>query len=342
MEELNLDMIKDAWDYLKTITHETPLTTSTTTNERVGKHVFFKMENTQKTGSFKLRGASYKIHKLTPEQLEKGVLSSSAGNHAQGVAMAASSAGTKAKIFMPETTAQAKVDAATGYGAEVILTGETYSDAGDAADEYLKTHDITYVHPYDDYYIMAGQGTIALEMLEQEPDLDMIVAPLGGGGLLSGIAVAAKSVKPDIKVIGVEAANFASMHEAIKTGELKRLPTNDSIAEGIAVREPGQKTYKVIKEYVDEIVTVSEEEIADAIVWMLERNKTLVEGAGATPLAAIFSHPEILEGVENIGLVVSGGNIDLSQMPRIQDVARGLKKAVKVTRHEDKKENKSN
>lgn len=329
MEELNLEMIQDAWEYLQQITHRTDLTTSKTTNERLGKEVFFKMENMQKTGSFKLRGSSYKIHKLTPEELAKGVVSSSAGNHAQGVAMAASTAGVKAKIFMPETSPKAKVEAAEGYKAEVVLVGETYSDAGDAAEAYLKEHDVTYVHPYDDYYVMAGQGTIALEMLEQEPDLDMIIAPLGGGGLLSGIAVAAKSIKPSIKVIGVEAAAFPSMKEAVETGELKRLPSSESIAEGISVREPGQKTYQVIKEYVDEIVTVTEEEIAEAIIWMLERNKTLVEGAGATPLAACFSHPELLESVNKIGLVVSGGNIDLSSMPRVQDIARGIKKAVK-------------
>lgn len=337
MEELNLEMIQDAWDYLQQITHRTDLTTSNTTNERLGKEVFFKMENMQKTGSFKLRGSSYKIHKLTPEELAKGVVSSSAGNHAQGVAMAANTAGVKAKIFMPETSPKAKVEAAEGYKAEVVLVGETYSDAGDAAEAYLKEHDVTYVHPYDDYYVMAGQGTIALEMLEQEPDLDMIIAPLGGGGLLSGIAVAAKSIKPSIKVIGVEAAAFPSMKEAVETGELKRLPSNESIAEGIAVREPGQKTYQVIKEYVDEIVTVTEEEIAEAIIWMLERNKTLVEGAGATPLAACFSHPKLLESVEKIGLVVSGGNIDLSSMPRVQDIARGIKKAVSTSQEEQKK-----
>ncbi|WP_193566088.1 threonine ammonia-lyase [Jeotgalibaca arthritidis] len=330
--QLTLEMVQDAWDYLRKeyVTHNTPMVTSSMTDDRVNRHVHFKMENQQKTGSFKLRGASYKIHKLTAEELEKGVISSSAGNHAQGVAMAAYRLGVQASIFMPKTTPQAKINAATGYGAEVILVGDSYQEAGDAAQKYYEENDVTYVHPYDDYYIMAGQGTIALEMLEQEPDLDIIICPVGGGGLISGVSLAAKSIKPSIKVIGVEAAEAASMYHAFKTGEIKRLDTVDTIAEGIAVKEPGEKTYAVTKQYVDDIVTVTEEEIADAILWMLERNKTLVEGAGAASLAALLAHNDRLPEGKNVGLIVSGGNIDLGSMPMIQGVARGLKKAVQV------------
>lgn len=332
MKELNLSMIQDAMAFLKHeyVTHNTQMATSQTTNTRVGRNVYFKMENQQKTGSFKLRGASYKIHCLTEEELKRGVISSSAGNHAQGVAMAANNLGVQAKIFMPKTTPQAKIDAATGYGAEVVLVGDSYQEAGDAAQAYFESHDVTYVHPYDDYYIMAGQGTIALEMLSQQPDLDMIICPIGGGGLISGVSVAAKSINPNIKVIGVEAEEAASMYHAFKNGAIKRLDTANTIAEGIAVKEPGKKTYGVVKQYVDDIVTVSEEQIADAIIWMLERNKTLVEGAGAVALAALLAHNDVLPAAKNVGLVVSGGNIDLSAMPMIHSVARGLKKAVLV------------
>ncbi|MGP6139785.1 MULTISPECIES: threonine ammonia-lyase [unclassified Jeotgalibaca] len=331
-EKLTLEMVQDAWKYLKKeyVTHRTPMVTSTMTDDRVDRHVYFKMENQQKTGSFKLRGASYKVHSLTTEELKRGVVSSSAGNHAQGVAMAAYRLGERATIFMPKTTPEAKINAATGYGAKVILVGDSYEEAGDAAQKYHEENNVTYVHPYDDFYVMAGQGTIALEMLEQEPDLDMIICPIGGGGLISGVALTAKKMKPSIKIIGVEAAQAASMHHAFKTGEIKRLETANTIAEGIAVKEPGKNTYAVVKQYVDDIVTVTEEEIADAVLWMLERNKTLVEGAGAASLAALLAHNDSLPKADKIGLIVSGGNIDLSAMPMIQSVARGLNKAVEV------------
>lgn len=293
------------------------------------------MENQQKTGAFKFRGASYKLMKLSDEELQKGVITASAGNHAQGLALAAKKLGVKATIYMAEPTPQNKVNATRGYGAEVVLVGESFQEAYEASLVHQRKTGATYVHPFDDYDIMAGQGTIAVEMMEQCPDLDTIIVPIGGGGLASGVAVAAKSVNPDIKVIGVQAKRAPSMYNAFHTGRVKRLDSVSTIAEGIAVKEPGLLTLPLIEKNIDDVICVSEEEIADAMIYFLERSKSLVEGAGAAALACLLAHNDRIVSTHT-GVIVSGGNIDISRMPDISRLASELKEEVK-TEHQQKK-----
>ncbi|WP_188943076.1 threonine ammonia-lyase [Virgibacillus salexigens] len=305
------------------LVHRTPLLTSQTTNNLLGKHVYFKMENQQKTGAFKFRGATFKLMQLTKAQLKKGVITASAGNHAQGVAYAAAKLGAKATIFMGEKTPLAKVNATRNYGAQVVLTGETFQEAYEASVEHQMKTGAEYIHPFDDYDVMAGQGTIAMEMLRQEDRIDTILVPVGGGGLISGIAVAAKYVNRNLRIIGVQASGAAAMHSSYHTGRSQNLKSVDTIAEGIAVKKPGKRTLPLIKEYVDEMVTVSDEEIASSIVYMLERNKTLMEGAGAAALAALFAHNKQIKS-RHCGIIVSGGNMDIGTMPQIQQLADRL------------------
>ncbi|AKG73669.1 threonine dehydratase [Salinicoccus halodurans] len=317
-------LVHDAWKRLDHVVHQTPIRTSATTNLRTGKNIYFKMENQQKTGAFKFRGASYKLMRLSRSELDRGVITASAGNHAQGLALAAYKLGVKATIYMAEATPEAKVQATRGYGAEVILTGESFQEAYEASLKQQERCGATYVHPFDDYDIMAGQGTVALELLQQENRIDTIVVPIGGGGLISGIAVAAKSVNPDIKVIGVQAAAAPAMHTAYHRGVIQKLDKVSTIAEGIAVKQPGEKTLPFIKNYVDDVITVSEEEIADAMVNMLERGKSLVEGAGASAFAGLLSHNDQISS-RHCGVIVSGGNFDISRMADIQSLANQLK-----------------
>ncbi|WP_241558840.1 threonine ammonia-lyase [Oceanobacillus halophilus] len=305
------------------IVHRTPLLTSATTNNLVGKHVYFKMENQQKTGAFKFRGASFKLMQLKKAQLRKGVITASAGNHAQGVALAASKLGAKATIFMAEGTPLAKVNATRNYGADVVLIGESFQEAYEASLEQQKKSGAVYIHPFDDYDIMTGQGTMVMEMLRQEDRMDTILVPIGGGGLISGIAVAAKHVNRNIKVIGVQASGAPAIYESYHSNSVKKLDTVSTIAEGIAVKQPGELTLPIIKSYVDDIVTVTDEEIASAIVYMLERNKTLMEGAGAAALAALFAHNDKISS-RHCGVIVSGGNIDIGTMSKIQELANKL------------------
>jgi threonine dehydratase len=280
---------------------------SRTLSEICGCTIWLKFENLQFTSTFKERGALNRLSALSAEERRQGVIAMSAGNHAQGVAYHAKRLGIPATIVMPVGTPMVKVENTRRHGAVVVVTGNTLEEAGAYAAELGETHGMTMIHPYDDPLIIAGQGTIALEMLKAVPSLDTLVVPIGGGGLISGMAVAARALKPDIRIVGVEAGLFPSMYNAIKH---EHLPTRgDTLAEGIAVKSPGELTTQIIRHLVDEIVLVSEPEIERAVADLINIEKTVVEGAGAAGLAAVQSRPEIFAS-RNVGLVLSGGNID--------------------------------
>jgi threonine dehydratase len=291
---------------------------------------WLKLENLQMTGSFKERGACNKLMSLPMEERARGVICASAGNHAQGVAYHATRLGIDATIVMPETTPLIKVQSTRSFGGRIVLHGSNYDDAYERARQIEAEEHRIFVHPFDDDLIMAGQGTIGLELLEQNPYLEAIVVAVGGGGLAGGIAVAIKETNPRIKVYGVETSAIPSMKEALKLGSPVTLPAARTIAEGIAVRRAGDRTMEVVKKYVDDIVVVDEEEIAEAILMLLEREKTVAEGAGAAPLAALVHRriPAIIG--KKVAVVVSGGNIDVNVVSRI--IERGLVKSGRVVR----------
>jgi len=324
MDLISLDDIKNAEKNLKGVIKKTELDWSRTFSKMSGNEIYLKLENLQRTGSFKIRGAYNKICSLTDEEKQNGVVAASAGNHAQGVALAAAKMGIKSTIVMPEGAPIAKINATQGYGADVILKGESYDEAHKEEERFSCENGAVIIPAFNDIDVIAGQGTIGLEILEDLPDVDIVITPVGGGGLLSGVAAALKELNPDIKVIGVEAANAACMAESMKLGCPAHLKNVDTIADGIAVKYPGELTYKIISEYVDEIVTVEEEEIAHAISLLMERAKLIVEGAGATTLAAVLNNKIKVKG-KKIAAVLSGGNIDLDIISTIID--RGMIKA---------------
>lgn len=313
---LDLNKIKQAQKNIEGVARRTPLFYSSTFSKRSGYEIYLKCENKQKTGAFKLRGAYNKIMTLTQEEKDRGVLASSAGNHAQGVAYAATACGIKSTIVMPATAPQAKVEATKGYGAEVIQFGEVYDECYEKAVEVQKETGATFVHPFNDEEVMAGQGTIGLEILEDLPDVDAILVPIGGGGLIAGIAVAAKSIKPSIKIIGVQAEIIASSKASLEAGKVVTVDGTKSLADGISVKTPGELSFKYMKEYVDEIITVSEDEISYAAFSLMERSKLIAEGAGATPLAAVLANKVKVDG-KKIAVLVSGGNIDVAMVSKI-------------------------
>jgi threonine dehydratase len=294
------------------------------------KEVYFKLENLQRTGSFKERGALNKMLMLTASERRQGVIAASAGNHAQGVAFHAGRLGIRATIVMPERTPLIKVTSTRGYGAAVVLHGANFDEAYAEALRIQEREGQVFIHPFNDPYIIAGQGTIGLEMLEQIPDLEVLVVPIGGGGMTGGIACAVKTLKPSVTVIGVQAEAVPSMQASVEAGRLVEVPAATTIADGIAVRRPGQHTYDAVKSFVDRIVTVDEEEIANAILLMLEREKTVAEGAGATPLAAMLNKKVPEAKGRTVGLVISGGNIDVTLISRI--IERGLVKDGRMVR----------
>ena len=281
-KSVTLEMIQEAREALKGVAEVTPVVTS----KRLGTNLYIKSENLQKTGSFKIRGAYNKIRNLTPEEASRGVIACSAGNHAQGVALSATRLGIKSVICMPEGAPILKVEATRGYGAEVVLVPGIYDDAAREAERLSREEGYTFAHPFNDPYVIAGQGTIGLEILEQVPDVEQIIVPIGGGGLISGIATAVKSMRPNVKVIGVQAATVPSMFVSFRSGMITTVKDGPTIADGIHVLTPGDLTFRLVQQYVDDIVTVSEDEIAAAIVALLEGRKTLAEGAGATTVAA--------------------------------------------------------
>ncbi|MEG2175952.1 MAG: threonine ammonia-lyase [Oscillibacter sp.] len=321
---LTLEMIQDAQGALKGIARRTPLDQA----PKIGKNVYIKSENLQLTGAFKLRGAYNKIRSLTAEERAHGVIACSAGNHAQGIALSATKLGIKSIICMPAGAPLSKIEATKNYGAEVVLVPGVYDDAAAEAQRLTKECGYTFAHPFNDPLVIAGQGTIGLEILEQLPEVDQVVVPIGGGGLISGIAVAIKALKPTCKVIGVQAAGAASMFTSRKEGHAVELGSVATIADGIAVKKPGDLTFELCQKYVDEIVTVSEDEIASAILKLMESQKTVAEGAGATPVAAVmFGKVDVSE--KNTVCVVSGGNIDVNMLSRI--ITQGLSKSGRIT-----------
>ena len=323
---LKLDKIYDAKNILSKIARVTNLVESkflSTTN-----HVYLKSENLQLTGSFKLRGAYYKIAKLSQEEKNNGVIACSAGNHAQGVALASRENGIKATIFIPSTEPISKVEATKSYGADVKLIDGVYDDAYNAAIEFQKETNGTFIHPFNDIDVIAGQGTIALEVFEQLNAIDAIVVPIGGGGLISGIAATVKQLKPSCKVYGVQAEKAGSMYESLKQNKRVELHSVATFADGTAVKLPGELTFEFCKNYVDEIITVSEDEIATAVLTLMEKEKMVAEGAGALSVAAVLFNKIPLQG-KNVVCVVSGGNIDVNILSRV--INRGLLKTGRLS-----------
>jgi threonine dehydratase len=303
----------------------TPCPRSWTFSDLCGASVYFKLESLQRTGSFKERGAANKLSLLTPEERRRGVVAASAGNHAQGVAYTAQRLGIKAVIVMPETTPLIKVAATKSFGAQVILCGTVFEDAYEEARRLEAEKGYVFVHAFDDDAIIAGQGTAALEILEQVLDLDVLIASVGGGGFLGGMALAIKSLKPAVRVIGVESAALAKMAVARKAGQPTLLPPATTLADGIAVKKAGERTFPLFERYVDEIVSVDDEEVANAILVLIEREKVIAEGAGAAPAAALLQRK--ISGcapASKVVCVISGGNIDVNLLARI--IERGLVK----------------
>lgn len=310
--------IADIWEahkLLKPRLHHTPLAPSRTLHDITGAEIYLKAENMQRSGSFKVRGASFKVSRLDEEVRTRGVIAASAGNHAQGVAIAAAQAGVPCTIVMPEGAPLAKVMATQGYGATVVLHGMTYDDAYRHCLELQQESGAAFVHAFDDRDVIAGQGTLGLEMLSDLPDADALVVPIGGGGLISGIAIAAKALRPNITVIGVQAAGAASTRAALDAGKMHELSSITTIADGIAVKRPGDLTFEIISQLVDDVVVVEDEAIISAVLFLMERNKMLVEGAGAAGVAALLSGTLRLPG-KKVLVPLTGGNIDINLVGR--------------------------
>ena len=311
---ISMDMIREAHEVVKAAgAVYTPILNI----PKIAENLYVKCENLQKTGSFKLRGATYKISKLTDAEKAAGVIAASAGNHAQGVALSATNMGVKSVICMPAGAPLAKVEATKGYGAEVVLVPGAFDDAAAKAVELQKEFGYTFAHPYNDDYVMAGQGTIGLEIMEQAPDADCVIIPIGGGGIASGIAYVIKHIKPECTVIGVQADEASAMVNSIRSGVLGTTATANTIADGCAVKAPGDKTFAVCKEYLDDVVSVSEEAIAIAMLALAEKGKVVAEGAGAMPTAAVMSGKVDGSKYNKIVCMVSGGNVDIGMQQKL-------------------------
>ena len=319
---LSLDKVFNAQTVLKNIIRETNVVRSYGIAQNC--ELFLKPENLQITGSFKVRGSAYKIAMLSDEEKQRGVIACSAGNHAQGVALAATKNGIRSLICLPDSAPISKVEATKGFGAQVCLVEGCYDDAYQKALELKESEGYTFVHPFDDENVIAGQGTIALEILNDLDNIDAIVVPIGGGGLISGIAYTVKQIRPSVKVYGVQAAGAPSMYNSIHNGKIDSLESVSTIADGIAVKKPGENTYNLVKEYVDDIAVVSDDEVASAILALIEKQKMIAEGAGAAAVAAVMFNKFDLEG-KRVVAVVSGGNIDVTSLSRVID--RGLLKS---------------
>jgi threonine dehydratase len=326
---ITLEEIRRARSRIQTSVLVSPCPRSETFSQMTGNEVFLKLENLQRTGSYKERGALHRILTMTPEERRRGLIAASAGNHAQAVAYHAVRLGMNAEICMPLATPLNKVMATRGFGAEVLLYGANYDEAYAEAQRRSEAHGLTFLHPFDDDAVIAGQGSLGLELLEQQPAVEVVLVAIGGGGLASGLACALKETKPDIRVIGVQAARLPSMKLAAERKSLVTVPAATTIADGIAVRRAGQRTFPMIEKYVDEIVTVEEEEIASAVLLLLEREKILAEGAGAAALAALLYRKTVVSAKKAV-VIISGGNMDVTLLSRI--IERGLVKDGRLVR----------
>ena len=323
---LTIDKIFHASVVLKSIIRPTPLAKAYGIAPEC--NLYLKPENLQNTGSFKLRGSGYKIAMLSEEEKQHGVIACSAGNHAQGVALAASKCGISSLICLPDTAPISKVEATKGYGAQVCMVPGVYDDAYNKALELRDEHGYTFVHPFDDENVIAGQGTIGLEIINDLDDLDAVIVPIGGGGLISGVAYAIKSLRPNIKVYGVQAAGAPSMYNSVRDGKIETLDHVSTIADGIAVKKPGEHTFELVNKYVDDIALVTEDEISSAILSLIERQKMIAEGAGAVSVAAAMFNKFPIQGKKVVSLI-SGGNIDVTSLSRVID--RGLMKSGRIS-----------
>ncbi len=323
---LTIDKVFHAQTALKDIIRPTPLAKAY--GIAPGCELYLKPENLQNTGSFKLRGSGYKVAMLSEEEKKRGVIACSAGNHAQGVALAATKNGISSLICLPDTAPLSKVEATKGYGAQVCLVEGCYDDAYRRALELKEEKGYTFIHPFDDENVIAGQGTIGLEIVNELDDLDAVIVPIGGGGLISGVAYAIKSIRPSIKVYGVQAAGAPSMYNAVRSGVIETLPAVSTIADGIAVKTPGEHTFQLVKDYVDDIALVTEDEICAAILALVEKQKMIAEGAGAVSVAAAMFQKFPIQGKKVVSLI-SGGNIDVTSLSRVMD--RGLMKSGRIS-----------
>ncbi len=320
-----LEKIQNAAKRIEKVVYHTPFAYAPSLSQKVGNEIYLKKENLQITGAFKLRGAFNKIASLPEEKRRKGVIAASAGNHAQGVAFSANYFNIPSIIVMPEATPLTKVSGVKEYGGEVVLAGNNYDEAYEYAVKLAKEKELEFIHPFADEEVMAGQGSIALEMLKEVPSLECLIVPIGGGGLISGIASAAKQINPHIKVIGVTAEGAPAMRLSFLSGSVQDSSFVKTIADGIAVRDTSPVTYKIIKEIVDDIVEVDDEEIANAILFLMERHKVVVEGAGAVGVAALLHHKIKFGSPKKVGVVISGGNIDVTMINLI--IEKGLLKS---------------
>ncbi|MGA8409772.1 MAG: threonine ammonia-lyase [Candidatus Acidiferrales bacterium] len=326
---VTLKTIQQASARIRSSIFVSPFMRSETFSQLTGNSIFLKLENLQMTGSFKERGALNKILLLTEDERRRGVIAASAGNHAQAVAYHATKRGIASQICMPLTTPLVKVSATRGHGGEVILFGANYDEACQEALRRCAEQGLTFIHPFDDVAVIAGQGTLGIEMLEQVNELDVLVIPIGGGGLIAGVACAAKEMKPKIRIVGVQTSKLPSMKTAVEKKRIVTLRAEKTIADGIAVRAAGVHTFPLVQKYVDEIVTVDEEEIANAILLLLEKEKTLTEGAGAVAAAAVLNKKTAYIG-KKLGVLISAGNIDVTLLARI--IERGLVKDGRMVR----------
>jgi threonine dehydratase len=311
---LGRDVFEAAYELVSPHTHRTPLLTSRMLSERTGFDVRLKAEMFQRTGSYKIRGPLNKFTHLSAEQRQRGVVCSSAGNHAQGVALAAQIYGIEAVVVMAENATPSKVAATRGYGAEVVRHGMIWDEANEKAKELVRDRGLTYVHPFDDLDLIAGQGTLGLEVVRDWPDVDIIVVPIGGGGLISGVAMAARALKPTVRIIGVESSGAPAMYDSVRTGSIVTLDKVDCIIDGLRVKRVGDTTFEVVRRYVDEIVTLPDAHIFDSMIWIMSHAKLVVEGAAAAPVGALLDGLVKAPAGARVACVLSGGNVDLEQL----------------------------